>query len=150
MTENELNEIEVWANAATPGPWKTGLYGSVTANNGFKILNTNYSSYNSHEENCPNAKFIVCARENILPLVAEVRQLRAERDVLIHYIINQHDDCPRCMGEDYCQKPDTRNYCDGGFYKDLDEECYEESFNCWLEWARHEVEKAKETDESEA
>ena len=83
MTEDELNEIEVRANAATPGPWKAGLYGSVTVNNGLKILNTNYSSYNSHGGNCPDAEFIACAREDVPALIAEVRRLKAENEGLM-------------------------------------------------------------------
>jgi len=109
MTENKLNEIEARTKTRRTA--------------------------NSELGQC----FFLAAREDIFRLIAEVRQLRAERDVLIHYIINQHNDCPCSMGENYCQKPDTRDYCDGGFYGDLDVECYEEFSDCWLEWARKSV-----------
>ena len=152
MTDDELNRIEARANAATPWPWvaanrneihdretrfdERGIRIGSTANGIATIDCTNVEN---------NRQFIVHARKDVPALLAEVRQLCAERDVLIRYIINQHNDCPCSMGEEHCQKLDTRDYCDGGFYKDLDEECYEESFDCWLIWARNEVRKEKQT-----
>ena len=86
--------------------------------------------------------FTIHCRGDVAALIAEVRQLKAERDVLINSIIKHGDECPCSLGED-CQKPDTRDYCDGGFYGDLDRECYEERYDCWLEWARKNAGKEK-------
>ena len=113
MTENELNEIEARANAATFNSSSTLAIGVVTENGkaAFSFLNH--------------------AREDIPALIAEVRQLRAERDVLIK-IYTDRDWCPREWFDD------DEYDCDLS-------QCNATTKKCWLEWVSNEVEKAEES-----
>ena len=66
------------------------------------------------------------AREDIPALIAEVRQLRAERDAIIN-LLEKYDHCP------------------DNFYLCPHKECCNGDKSCWLIWARNEVRKAKES-----
>ena len=75
--------------------------------------------------------FTIHCRGDVPALIAEVRQLRAERDVLIK-IYTDRDWCPREWFDD------DEYDCDLS-------QCNATTEKCWLEWARNEVEKAKES-----
>jgi len=155
MTENELNEIEARANAATPGKWK-----HVDMRRHQIICEDKYIG---GIEDYENANFITHAREDIPELVAEVRQLKksnekvaikfnaeliaanealnvasaevrqlkAERDAIIKTVSkNSHQNCPATSFNCKCQNPKEKDCGDAE--------------ECWLEWARNEVGKAKE------
>ncbi|MCZ4602956.1 hypothetical protein O3S80_04045 [Streptomyces sp. Lzd4kr] len=103
LTDQQLNDIETRAQAATKGPW--GFYdGSNYADVAADLTMTSRSSYSyrekiaqledenywddqAHEDDdesrapeqmAANAAFIAAAREDVPALVAEVRRLRAE------------------------------------------------------------------------
>ena len=122
MTENELNEIEARANAATPGKWK-----HVDMRRHQIICEDKYIG---GIEDYENANFITHAREDIPELVAEVRKLRAEMDVLASKIVQVTElNCPDfgIKGEFKCLK----ELCD----------CKEHESKCWIDWARWEAEQ---------
>ena len=138
MTDQELNEIEERANAATPKIWS---YGSrrrflFIESETYDIAVMSGSDFGVHSQDfvqaMANAKFICKAREDIPALVAEVRQLRAERDVIIKELVC-YASCPDKTGVG-CLRPKPRH---------ADHICGFAS--CWLEWARHEVEKAEKS-----
>ena len=111
MTDQELNEIEARVNAATPGPWiaanrdeihdketrfdEHGARIGATANGIATMDCTNVEN---------NRQFIVHARKDVPALLAEVRQLRAERDAIIQVLV-LCDECPGnfidCLNEDH-------------------------------------------------
>jgi len=129
MTDDELNEIEARANKATPGRWK-----HVDMRRHQIICENKYiceDKYIGGIEDYENANFITHAREDVPNLLAEVRQLRAERDAIIKTVSkNSHQNCPGTSFNCKCHKPGEDN-------------CNEE--NCWLEWARRKAEKAEQT-----
>jgi hypothetical protein len=74
MTEQELQEIEQRAAAATPGPWRKGIGNSSreVCSQWPAPCHLIVEGYNSDD-----LKFCAHAREDIPALVAEVRRLRA-------------------------------------------------------------------------
>ena len=138
MTENELNEIEERANAATPGKWDYVLSAFINKDAkddqpyGVRPRGADfYWGYDSKED----ANFIAHAREDIPALIAEVRQLRAEREVLIV----QRNALSRVIN--YC--PDAEYGCVREILHWAD--CSHDNAVCWLEWARSKAEKAEQT-----
>ena len=81
MTDTELNEIEAKAKAATPGPWAwNGL--SVEAND-FDLCSCTDWHSPINRNGTANAAYIAVANPAaILELIAELRQVRKERDWL--------------------------------------------------------------------
>ena len=75
--------------------------------------------------------FTIHCRGDVPALIAEVRQLRAERDVIIKELVC-YASCPDKTGVG-CLRPKPRH---------ADHICGFAS--CWLEWVRNEVRKAKE------
>lgn len=80
MTEQELEEIEKRANAATPGPWEFRRLRS-----GVSVLDAHAIAARSVDCHCgevdrlsePTLEFIAHAREDVPALIAEVRRLGA-------------------------------------------------------------------------
>jgi len=73
----------------------------------------------------------MCKWHDVPALVAEVRQLRAERDAIIKVVVkNGQANCPGTSFNCKCQNPKEKDCGDAE--------------ECWLIWARNEVEKAKE------
>ena len=94
MTEQELEQIEARANAATPGPW-TGDRSDGTIkykmlggeNHNFVILDVDHKNNSSgfytedyipYEQCTANEEFVKHARTDIPALIAEVRRLEAD------------------------------------------------------------------------
>ena len=116
MTNDELNKIEARANKA-PASISDDLRDISKC---WDIL----SDKGKHA-----LIFLIDAHKDVLALIAEVRQLRAERDVLVNVLAEEHlASCPGGMDE--CTNP----------YNISHKECIPKV--CWLEWARMEVEKA--------
>jgi len=81
LTEARLAEIEVRANAATPGPWTNTGYADFDYARGPHVENSNEGivavcSLESQEHK-GNGDFIAAARADVPDLVAEVRRLTA-------------------------------------------------------------------------
>lgn len=87
ITDQELDEIEVRCNAATPGPWVAGRGDVATIVDGYEskwiyakdrylAIASGYEIPN-WEEVMANARFIAASRAYVPRLVAEVRRLRA-------------------------------------------------------------------------
>ncbi len=91
MTEDELNDIEARANAATPGVWISGKYpgekhmvrqetwvGCVDpTHDDCAIAQAVALVRLGHDDAIVNAAFIAHARADIPALIAEIRRLRA-------------------------------------------------------------------------
>jgi len=110
MTENELNEIEARANKTTSGKWVFYYSSESTLNN-------------------DDMDFLAHCRKDVPALIAEVRQLKAERDALLDEF-NKTESYP-------CETYDECKYLDD--YVDCRKEETPPAKNCWLEWARKSV-----------
>lgn len=86
MTDEELNEIESRASAATPGQWTAGEIGVVTTD---AKISERYDQVASVLPICDRkgycyqdgtTRFIAHARADIPALIAEVRRLKAETE----------------------------------------------------------------------
>jgi hypothetical protein len=95
MTDEELNEIEARANAATPGRWfRNGLTaanlwrvdGMPELENGVMDFTSNPVALTPKPE---NAAFIAHARHDVLALIAEARRLRDE-NVELRRMLREH------------------------------------------------------------
>jgi hypothetical protein len=82
VTEDDLQAIELRANAATPGPWAIVYDGSSDWSigpqpdpQGLSVAGVWKSGWN--DGNPPDAEFIASARTDVPALIAEVRRLRA-------------------------------------------------------------------------
>lgn len=80
MTDEEINDIEALANAATPGPWKLwGMHvmadphGTSNVDDALLVAKTSDPVRGLRTW---NAEFIACARLIVPALVTEVRRLR--------------------------------------------------------------------------
>lgn len=88
MTEQDLQEIEERANAATPGPWEFSIgeawtvYRDNTYTEAIAILPSGADG--NHARN--NAMFTARARADVPALIAEVRSLRAKLDAVPDYV----------------------------------------------------------------
>jgi len=105
MTDDELNRIEERANEATPDEW---------------------TKHNHNKYSYAVSQFTAHGRKDVPKLIAEVRQLKAERDAIINLLI-KYDHCP------------------DNFYVCPHKECCKDDKSCWLTWARNEVRKAEQT-----
>lgn len=79
MTQDELDRLEALAKAATPGPWYQVYEGSSdwTVYGPDDDVKSVANLHRWHQVECPDAAFIVAARDAVPALVAEVRRLRA-------------------------------------------------------------------------
>ena len=92
MTPMELAEIEARANAATPGPWEVGVLRRECDHPTTNQFTEERSVFPPLGESGPvalaaegeheNGAFIAHARTDVPALIAEVKRLRAENDVL--------------------------------------------------------------------
>ena len=92
MTQLELAEIEARANAATPGPWEVGVLRRECDHPTTNQFTEERSVFPPLGESGPvalaaegeheNGAFIAHARTDVPALIAEVKRLRAENDVL--------------------------------------------------------------------
>ena len=73
MTDNELNEIEARAKAATPGPWVYDTAEIMSIDKA--VVSAEYPEDGFDNE--ANGQFCAHAREDIPALIAEVRHLKA-------------------------------------------------------------------------
>ena len=83
ITETELDAIEARANAATPGPWEIfndDLDGHIIAGR-YSICGGERHEGYVHADDL-NIIFIAHARTDVPRLIAEVRQLIAEKETL--------------------------------------------------------------------
>jgi len=138
MTDDELNRIEARANAASKGPWniKTNRHRETTGEAWGWIAGPreHWTWSNKYNHSKADADFIAHSREDIPALIAEVRQLKAERDVLVRALVaSEYEECPGGMGE--CKHPPVDEF--------TPKICSTEE--CWLIWARNEVRKEKQT-----
>lgn len=78
MTDEELNAIEARANEATPGPWHA-------VNGGIKYQDTLIICDRLLLGRHRNLQFTAAARTDIPALIAEIRKLRADVDLLLDY-----------------------------------------------------------------
>ncbi len=79
MTNEELDEIEARANAATPGPWKH----ADSRDNEVRLEHGGFpaSGYSHWSMMRPNdATFIAAARQDVPRLIQEVRRLQKDND----------------------------------------------------------------------
>ena len=100
ITNAELDELERLEQAATPEPW----YETLTGEGKVCVSHVDYSAYNGYpvcvmtnsfpQKDYPNAAFISASRNAMPRLIAEVRRLRAERDVLANHTAEEVSDCP--------------------------------------------------------
>lgn len=115
MKTEELNEIEARASKATPGPWHDAGFGYVVKRGPAAIAEDAedpchpditcvavMNDWEGHPHALDDAKFVVAAREDVPALVAEVRSLRAEVEVLRGVGCEEYGDgpcgvCLRCM-----------------------------------------------------
>ena len=85
MTEDELVELEMLCNKATPVPWIWGLWDSdplnmCGGNNGEEVITMNvWGRPPCLEISKEDMAFIAAAREWLPKLVAEVRRLQDEK-----------------------------------------------------------------------
>lgn len=79
MKQDELDRLEALAKAATPGPWYQVYEGSSdwTVYGPDDDVKSVANLHRWHQVECPDAAFIVAARDAVPALVAEVRRLRA-------------------------------------------------------------------------
>lgn len=94
MTDDELNAIEDRANAATDGPWEHKQVPwdvSQTINVWAVVKTLDYANVNilvssrqaiPEQETIANSLFAAHARTDVPALVAEVRRLRAQLDLI--------------------------------------------------------------------
>lgn len=83
MTDEQLQEWSVLAEAATPGPWKSGWSWQDAINGGKSAwsegpVHVGETLSQVAPQAIADAAFIAAAREAVPALVAEVRRLRAE------------------------------------------------------------------------
>lgn len=83
MTDEQLQEWSVLAEAATPGPWKSGWNWQDTISDGKSAwgegpVHVGEKLSQVAPQAIADAAFIAAAREAVPALVAEVRRLRAE------------------------------------------------------------------------
>lgn len=105
MTDEELDELEALANAATPGPWNSGTAFCCPdmgwlANPKGKVCNLE-ASKKTHSLLAEDAQFIAACREAVPALISEVRRLqelicRAERDGFCFDHPEHARGCPWC------------------------------------------------------
>ena len=90
MNEEQLQEIEERANAATPGKWEP-----VHANNDVRIWRDgcivavfpyDMPYYTTAHNADADAAFCIAARSDVPALIAEVRSLRAKLDAVPEYV----------------------------------------------------------------
>ena len=105
MNEEQLQEIEERANAATPGKWEP-----VHANNDVRIWRDgcivavfpyNMPYYTTAHNADADAVFCVNAREDVPALIAEVRSLRAKLDAVPVYARGIYGEVPPISFEDW-------------------------------------------------
>jgi len=94
MTKDELDELEALTNAATPGPWEsTGV--SIWGRNNVWVGELNFALSRQESLVTPrvsnDANFIVAAREAIPRLIARVRELEMEAEMLAYRTLNGID-----------------------------------------------------------
>lgn len=133
MTDAELSAIEQAAKAATPGPWKRYGY-NVFVSDLYQICSClDVTSSTMSVDGMANAEYISAANPAaVLSLIAELRQVKAERDWLAG-ILAEH-----------CNKQDPSVYeADGSYCHMCKAKCQHPFTECenvtpamWLEKAR--------------
>jgi hypothetical protein len=83
LTEQQLDDIETRADAATPGPWE--LYDGYGPHfyaylRGSHLQGIGTLNFGDGEAADADRAFVLQAREDVPALLAEVRRLRVERD----------------------------------------------------------------------
>lgn len=87
MTDDELNQIEAYVNAATPGPWLASKNWEI---GGYWVQTANQSLADFIGK--PDAHFIARIRTDALALIAELRRYKRAIDYAAD-----------CEGVDYLQ-----------------------------------------------
>jgi hypothetical protein len=82
LTDQELQEMEARANAATEGPWDVWMQFNVLNKNGRGVAaaggyQTNVNQEKEFKANLSNAAFIAAARTDLPRVIAELREARA-------------------------------------------------------------------------
>ena len=92
MTDAELSALESLARAATPGPWDCDALSTVRSmNNDYRGVGIVYCAIDStgRVPTINNAAYIAAANPaTVLELIAELRQVKAERDWLANNLEN--------------------------------------------------------------
>ena len=127
MTDAELDELEAKAKAATPGPWHIKRGYCLYDERDMHVVSAWENYCNSlrltidSDEAMANAMFLQAANPaEILDLIAELRQARAERDWLAHNFVRKN--CPSVRQWEKCN---------------IDSDEYPEAcVTCWLKAAK--------------
>lgn len=101
LTEQQINEIEACANAATPGPWKVKTGDEDTDGRNFGVYEIDIvprSNSGVLDEDAINEDFISSSRSDIPALVSDWRTLRSENDRLKKSIYSMEQDTA-CLPE---------------------------------------------------